>query len=475
MDYAQIPHILLTDPAVQRAYDAAAHNLLAINTIPCDFSAHNAAGLLDASVPFLIRAGGAYDTPWTRDSAINTWAAGRLYVPTASKNTLLAVCTLDENGDPIILPDNQVWDRIVWAVGAWQYYLATGDEEFLTVARGIVERGLNVLHKERFDTDTGLYRGGSFFNDGISGYPADIYEPGMDHSFMGMHPKTETIMCLSTNCIYCEAWNILWKMNRLLGIDDPIPAARRDAMKEAILHTFWNPETRTCAYLRYPDGRLDNSQELAGISFGVLFGILPTEALWNVQREKFGVPSILPPFPGLFSREKPGRHNNLVWPFLNGFYIQAAANAGLEQVVSAELAAMTELLICAEGIYEIYNPYNGGVDGGWQIGGDDLQGHLWDSCPDQTWSATSYMGALIHGIFGVDIQEDGIAFIPCVPENLKDSAIENLTIRGRKYNLRLQGWGKRVVSAAINGQTAPSPYISFEEAGEYNEIILYLQ
>ena len=219
------PQIHLTDPAVQRAYDAAVKNLLDINTIPCDFSVHNATGLLDASEPRMIRAGGAYDTPWTRDSAINTWAAGRLYVPRASKNTLLAVCTKDENGDPIILPDNQTWDRIVWTVGAWQYYLATGDEEFLTLARGIVARGLDVLHKERFNAETGLYRGGSFFNDGISGYPADIYEPGLDHSFMGMHPRTETIMCLSTNCIYCEAWNILGKMNRLLGISEEACAA----------------------------------------------------------------------------------------------------------------------------------------------------------------------------------------------------------------------------------------------------------
>lgn len=469
------PQIHLTDPAVQRAYDAAVKNLLDINTIPCDFSVHNATGLLDASEPLMIRAGGAYDTPWTRDSAINTWAAGRLYVPRASKNTLLAVCTKDENGNPIILPDNQTWDRIVWTVGAWQYYLATGDEEFLTVARGIVARGLDVLHKERFNAETGLYRGGSFFNDGISGYPADIYEPGLDHSFMGMHPRTETIMCLSTNCIYCEAWNILSKMNCLLGISDPVPALRRDALKAAILATFWNAETKTCRYMLYPDGRIDESQELAGITFGVLFGILPAEALETVQREKFGVPSIMPPFPGLFSREKPGRHNNLVWPFLNGFYIQAAANAALEQIASTELSAMTCLLSSDGGIFEIYNPYDGSVDGGWQIGGDDLQGHLWDSCSDQTWSATSYIGALIHGIFGVDIQEEGIRFIPCVPENLRDSAIENLTVRGKTYSLKFQGWGKEVASVTVNGQSATAPYIPYTEAADKNEIILCLK
>ena len=42
----------------------------------------------------------------------------------------------------------------------------------------------------------------------------------------------------------------------------------------------------------------------------------------HLDREKFGIPSIMPPFPGLFSEERPGRHNNLIWPFLNGFYMR---------------------------------------------------------------------------------------------------------------------------------------------------------
>ena len=364
---------------------------------------------------------------------------------------------------------------MVWILGAWQFYLATGDREFLEIARGIAERGLKKLDQEWFCQETGLYRGGSFFNDGISGYPADVYLPGKDHSFMGEHPATETIQCLSTNCLYCEAWRILDRMNVLLGIFDPEPSGRHAAMKENILRTFWNPVDGKCSYIRYPDGRMDDSQELAGISFGVLFGILPGQALEGLMQEKYGIPSIMPPFPGLFSKDRPGRHNNLVWPFLNGFFIQAAALSGKEILAAEELKKMAYLLNSAEGIYEIYNPYDGSVDGGWQIGGDDLQGHIWDSCPDQTWSATSFIGAVINGIFGIHIHEEEIIFAPQVPEEMKNASLRNLVIRGRRFHITFSGWGSRVQRIAVNGEQAGSARLRFADIGEDNDILISLE
>lgn len=475
MNYTQIPSVNLTNNEVQKAFDAAVKNLTEINTIPCDFTVYNATGLLNPEVPFMMRAGGSYQTPWTRDAAINTWAAGRLLEPEVARNTLYAVCVKDAKGEPIIQPDDQRWDRVVWCVGAWQYFLATGDMEFLTVARGIAERALKRLDEEWFSGEVGLYRGGSFFNDGISGYPKDIYMQGKDHSFMGEHPATETIYSFSTNCIYCEAWRILNRMNAILGIADPEPAKRHAALKQAILRTFWNEEEGKCNYLLYPDGRIDPSQELSGISFGVLFGILPEKALENLMDEEYGIPSIMPPFSGLFSKERPGRHNNLVWPFLNGFYIQAAGGAGKVQLAGEELRKMTALLNSADGIYEIYNPYDGHVDGGWQIGGDDLQGHLWDSCPDQTWSATSYIGAVLQGIFGIRMEENGICFRPCVPEYLKDSSVRGLLIRGKKYAVTLSGFGTEVETMTLNGKTVDAEQIGYADAAEENEIILTLK
>ena len=207
----------LQDRRIEGCFEAAAENLLCINTVPCDHAVYNSTGLLQGDRMF--RAGGDYDTPWTRDAAVNTWNAGRFLAPQVARDTLLAVCAPDEQGLPIIQPDSQKWDRVVWILGAWQYWLATGDGEFLELARGITERSLAQLKCERYDETFGLYRGGSFFNDGIAGYPKDLYEPGMDSSFVGDHPKCDEIFCLSTNLLYCEALRIAARMGggRLMG------------------------------------------------------------------------------------------------------------------------------------------------------------------------------------------------------------------------------------------------------------------
>ena len=434
----------LRDQRTGRCFESAAENLCSINTVPCDHAVYNSTGLLKGSLMF--RAGGEYDTPWTRDAAINTWNAGRFLLPEVARDTLLAVCTPDENGLPIIQPDSQKWDRVVWIIGAWQYWLATGDEEFLEIARGITERSLAQLKKERYDEAFGLYRGGSFFNDGIAGYPLDLYEPGLDSSFVGDHPKCDRIFCLSTNILYCEALRIHSRMG-----GDEVQWLR---FRENLRRRFQNPDG-SLRYILYPDGRHDDSKELAGHAFGVLFGIFPGEVLDWLDREKFGIPSITPPFPGLFSEERPGRHNNLIWPFLNGFYIRAAAKCGRLDAVETELSRMTALF---QGDFrEIYSPYDAQPHGGWQIGGDDCRGHLWHSCRAQTWSATGYLGAVISGVFGVEPGEDGVRIAPCVPESLADSGLYGIRLRDRELNIQVHGWGNIIERMTLDGSSVQNP------------------
>ena len=436
----------LTDPRIGHCFDAAAENLLCINTVPCDHAIYNSTGLLTGHHMF--RAGGDYDTPWTRDAAINTWNAGRFLAPQVARDTLLAVCTPDEKGLPIIQPDTQKWDRVVWIIGAWQYWLATGDEEFLEHARGITRRSLAQLKRERYDDAFGLYRGGSFFNDGIAGYPKDLYEPGMDSSFVGDHPKCDHIFCLSTNLLYCEALRIADRM----GLESDWRGFR-----ENVRNRFQNPDG-SLRYILYPDGRWDDSRELAGYAFGVLFDVFPGSVLAHLAGEKFGIPSIMPPFPGLFSEERPGRHNNLIWPFLNGFYIRAAAKCGMAEEAGRELERMTDLF--RADFREIYSPYDGQPHGGWQIGGDNCQGHLWHSCEKQTWSATGYLGAVISGVFGIEPGEDAVEIRPCVPENLADSALYDLPLRGWELTIRLHGFGTTIERMTLDGArvTGPIPY-----------------
>lgn len=62
--------------------------------------------------------------------------------------------------------DKESWDKIVWATGAWYYYLATGDLEFLKDAYETVKNSLEILEDTQYNRQYGLFTGGSFFNDG---------------------------------------------------------------------------------------------------------------------------------------------------------------------------------------------------------------------------------------------------------------------------------------------------------------------
>ncbi len=464
------PEIASSYSDAVRCFNAALHNIADINTVPCVYSVYNSTGLLE--YPFMLRAGRNYNTPWTRDAAINTWQAMRFLNTDVARTTLLAVCSVNKKGEPVIQPDVQTWDQIVWAIGAWNYYLATEDCEFLKIAYGVIGRALKVHRKNRFNTQYGLFRGGSFFNDGISGYPAECHTPGLNSSFAPDHSVVESIMCFSTNCLYCEAYRIYGEMASLLGDEDEKEKARvlQNELRSAINLKFWCEEKKRYRYILFPDGSYDDSQEASGIAFAVLFDICAPERQKTLLESSViserGTVSLWPPFEGLYSHDKPGRHNNLIWPFINGLIMQAAAKCGLHTMLGEELERITTLFKNSNfELYEIYSPYTGKISGGWQVG------HLWDSCRDQTWSATCYFGAIIQGVFGISPQKEGVSFSPCVPENLKNIALRGIKIQGMEFTIKIKGFGSNIEHFILDGKEC-TPFVIRDNRDHIVEIIM---
>lgn len=459
-----------SDQDVDRCFESAIYNTVNINTVRCSYRRYNKTGLLNHR--YMVRAGGCYKTPWTRDASINTWQAMNFIDPEVSRTTLFAVCDVNKNGETVIQPDVQTWDQIVWAVGAYNYYLATGDEEFLTIAHGVIGRALEAHRKNRFNEKYGLFVGGSFFNDGISGYPLSCHQQGNKKSFAPAHPTLETIMCMSTNCLYCEAYRIYSEISENLGFTKNAESAQihHSELKTKINSHFWSDELNRYRYILFPDGSTDDSQELSGHAFSVLFDICPKEKqrdiFENLVISQGGTVSIWPPFEGLFSDIKPGRHNNVVWPFLNGLIIEAAAKCGIYGFVGEELERITNLFKGSNfKFFEIYSPYSQKAFGGWQVG------RVWDSCRDQTWSATCYIGAFIHGIFGIKLRKDGVSLAPCVPERLKNAELSGLKIQGQYLSVKIQGYGCKIERFFLDGKEC-EPFIPLDDKAHEVEIVL---
>lgn len=436
-------------------FEAALDNVMNINTVPCDWNIYNRTGKLDRTCPFMIRAGACYEQPWTRDAVLNTWHCGNFTQPEIARNTLLAVCER-RDGHIVIQQDNQDWDRVVWIIGAWQHVLATGSQDFAKDALAAAKYELLQAETNRFHTGFGLFTGGSFFNDGIAGYPLDLYQSAYGPGFQGLHPKVRTVMSLSTNCLSYEAYLCTAALAEFLGQPGDVYREKAKKLKERIQSGFQSQEGY--AYLLYPDGRQCLMQEACGWIFAAMFGICqnPGALLRKMERSPAGLTSICPDFPGV---KTPARHNQLIWPFINGFFVRAAAQAGETDLAYQEFAQLTKLYLGSENcFFEIYD-CQGRVEGGWQTGSH------YDSCHDQTWSASLYIGAVLFGFLGLKITTEGIHFTPAIPKKLEGLGIEDLKVRDSRIILTTAGSGNRIGKIQVNGEIAEHLCIPF--SGEW--------
>lgn len=424
-------------------------------------------------------AGLNYPSLWTRDNSLNTFNMAGLFLPEVAENSLRAVLTHDETLGGWRI-GGQYWDAIIWAMGAWEFYLYRGDRAFLAESLDIVERSLRFFEETEFDPERGLFRGPSFFQDGISGYPDELSNNfgadvryWVDGNPASRHPKGFGIpwFSLSTNCLYARAYQIVNEMRRELG--SPLSAdasAKAEAMRGAVNAGFWNARRGTYDYLVLPDGRTCEHQEAAGIAFAILFGIADAEQtasiLRNVQMMPAGIPCIWPQFPrfAAFGVGHYARHSGTVWPQVQTFWARAALRAGRADLFEQEFARIGAHAARDGQFTEIYHPVTGLPYGGVQE--DYYQRHLsvWESVPNTTWGATSYFRLIHQCLLGMECAPDGIQFRPHLPKSVSKISLSNIPYRGALLHVALERSGH--ASFALDGQPG-EPFLAAGIQGEH--------
>jgi hypothetical protein len=424
----------------------------------------------------ILAAGGDYGGEWTRDISINSWNGVSLFRPKVAQESMWSVTI---NKDTI---GHQYWDKIIWSIAACNHYLVTGDKEFLAQAFACSANTMKELEQITFDANYGLFMGPSVFNDGIAAYPEPIYEPNNYSSSVLDHKNSYYIKCLSTNCIYYGAYIALSKMSSFLKENSGISKTylkKAENLKKSILKNFYDSNKNTFNYLIDNLGKVDDSQEALGISFAVIFGIIDGEKanqlIENAVVSKYGITSITPDFPR-YSKEMPGRHNNIIWPFVNGFFSNAALVTKNYKTFNHELFCLTHLALDEDkGNYnfrEIYNRISGKPDGGYQTWGESRPNYHWESCKFQTWSATAYISMVINGLFGMKFNEESLSFTPFLPEEIGSIEIKDLAYRNSKLNISIKGKGNTIQSFILDGKKQTNYSIASTINGEHNIVIV---
>lgn len=417
----------------------------------------------------ILKAGARYNGEWTRDISINIWNGVSFLNPSLAKTSLWHVTN---NRNTI---GAEYWDKIIWVKGAYTYYLTTHDTEFLKQAFAC---GYNTIKEQEAsvqDANYGLFTGPSVFNDGIAGYEAPIYVGDHLKGAVVSHPGHKFIKCLSTNCIYYEGYVNLAKMARLL--DEKTKAAELEvkakALKASIRKHLFDKEKMWLNYLVDQNGDVHPHQEGLGVSFAILFEVVtPKEArkiLEKIHIEPHGLPSVYPHFKR-FSDAHPGRHNVLIWPFVNAFFADACIKVGKTDAFAFELVNLADLAIDKgkRSYYEIYNPITGKPDGGWQTG--DYWG---DFLHHQTWSATGFLNMIYYGVAGMQLEADKLVFKPFLPEGINTLELTDLQYADATLTVLLKGKGQKIKEFRVNGVKSSSFEISDKASGtQYIEIIM---
>ena len=359
----------------------------------------------------------------------------------------------------------------MWVLAAWNHYAITGDRAFLTQAYQAARETLARAQLRRFRAPYGLFAGPGFFNDGIAGYPSPPATAAEERgSFVLDYPGADELLVLSTNCLYVRAYRSAAAMARALGEDTMASTlmAMADTLEDAINRRFWIADRGTYGYLLAgapgeagaPSalaGARDDHQEGAGLAFALLFDVADStrarEVLGNAHVDPHGIVDVYPAFPR-FGDARPGRHNEIVWPMVEGFWALAAAHWRDERAFSREVSNLAQLAASSSRhFYEIYDAGTGVPDGGWQAG------RHWDSEPDQTWSATAYLAMIYRGLFGMSFTPAGIELRPLLPAGWGDVALSGLRYRGMRLDIHLHGAGCAVSSFVLDGRHRTEPFV----------------
>ncbi|GCE18650.1 glycosyl hydrolase family 65 protein [Dictyobacter kobayashii] len=213
----------------------------------------------------------------------------------------------------------------------------------------------------------------------------------------------------------------------------------------------------------------------------LLFGIADAEQASSVLQQQHvtahGIPCIWPPFERYSSADGMsfGRHCGVVWPHIQAFWAQAAAEHGRLDLFEHELRNLAGKARCDNQFAEIYHPITGAIYGGLQEGCVDEAGNKqigeWESCARQTWSATGYLRMILMGLLGMHFDGGGISFQPSVPKDLTQLILTNLTYRSMILDIEIQGSGSTIQDFLLNGQAVPARRISASNTGRQHIVI----
>lgn len=395
---------------------------------------NEAASLLNAEGTF--RTGNNWPTVWTRDISYATHLGLGLWNVHACMKSLNARVRNGEveqdTGTGGSWPVSS--DRVVWGMAAWEVYCLTGDADWLARSCRVLEKTC-LRDEEVLAATGGLVKGESSFLDWREqSYPAWMTSADIGDS-----------CSLSTMLLHAEARKALSRMFRELGMREKAREweEKRAALSAVIERFFRIPEGALYGQYLYGRGypvlseKVDSLGNLLCVLLGHAHGSHAAGMVAGLPHCVYGIPCFHPQMPD----EVPPYHNRAMWPFLEGYYAQAAAAVENGSALSLAFACMVRAaLLCGTNKENVL--LETGLDDGLLLSSDS-----------QLWSIAGMLGSFYKGLFGIRLLPDSLEFRPCVPESFEGvHELTGLEYRGMTVDVRLSGSGHRIARCLVNGE-----------------------
>jgi hypothetical protein len=394
-------------------------------------------------------AGAKWTGIWTRDISYSIILSLAMVNPDASKVSLMAKVKNDriiqDTGTGGAWPVSS--DRLVWAVAAWEVYLATGDKDWLKSSYKIIKNSADDDLKTVYDESTGLFRGESSFLD----WREQTYPRWMD-------PKDiYSSECLGTNAVHYEAFKVLAGMAKLLNEPSDSYLQIAEKLKDAINKHLWLEDKNYFGQYLYGRNFLSLSprSESLGEALTVLFGICDNNRENKIISQmpvlEYGVPCIFPETPGI-----PPYHNNAIWPFVESFYAWASAKAGNTSAVNSALGS----------IYRAAALFMTNKENMVASTGDYLGTEI--NSDRQLWSVAGNLALIYRVIFGITLEPDSISFNPFIPKAYGGKrTLSNLNLRNSNLTITINGFGYKINKITLDGKEISGNKIPADMHGKH--------
>ncbi len=403
-----------------------------------------------------LRTGKEWAGVWTRDVSYSIILSMAYMQPEASMISLMKKV----NPEGQIIQDTGsggAWpistDRMVWVLAAYEIYKYTGDRNWLETVYPIAVRSLE-KDEATVMSPAGLVKGETSFID----WREQSYPQWMQTADIAASEA------MGTNVMYAAALEATSRMAYDLGKtkEGELFAGKAKRLAENIDKIFWMPDKGY--YGMYTYGRdnmiLNPRAETLGESLAILYDIAPADHQKSISENNPHTPW----GPAIFYpqiADQANYHNNALWPFVASYWALAQAKAGNEQGT-------------LEGIGSVFRPAalfatnkeNFNLDNG------DIFTSLNSS--NMLWSLSGNIALTTRILFGLHFEKEGIRIAPFVPRSLAGTrSLDNISYRGAKLNITVNGYGANVASMTLNGKAVtPGEIIPAKKLkGECNIVV----